>query len=64
MSLSDCSMCWDTPCTCGHEYKEYSKDYFVKFILKIVSKNPYKKEIIKEVYEQFNADSVLGHRND
>ena len=21
MSLSDCEKCWDTPCTCGHEYK-------------------------------------------
>jgi len=21
MSLSDCPKCWDTPCTCGHQYK-------------------------------------------
>ncbi len=20
MSLSDCPKCWDTPCTCGHEW--------------------------------------------
>lgn len=24
MSLSDCPKCWDTPCTCGHEYKSWS----------------------------------------
>ena len=24
MSLSDCSQCWDTPCTCGSEYKDYT----------------------------------------
>lgn len=21
MSMSDCEKCWDTPCTCGHEYR-------------------------------------------
>jgi hypothetical protein len=24
MSLSDCEKCWDTPCTCGHEYKSWT----------------------------------------
>ena len=24
MSLSDCSECWDTPCMCGHGYKDWS----------------------------------------
>ena len=22
--LSDCPECWDTPCTCGYYYKEWS----------------------------------------
>ena len=26
MALSDCPKCWDTPCTCGHEYKKWSID--------------------------------------
>ena len=30
MALSDCEKCWDTPCTCGWEYREYSKAYFIK----------------------------------
>lgn len=23
MSLSDCNYCWETPCTCGHEYTKW-----------------------------------------
>lgn len=23
MALSDCPECWNTPCTCGHEYKDW-----------------------------------------
>lgn len=25
MALSDCPKCWDTPCRCGWEYREWSK---------------------------------------
>lgn len=24
MSLSDCAKCWDTPCTCGWDYRDWS----------------------------------------
>lgn len=24
MSMSDCERCWDTPCTCGWDYKDWS----------------------------------------
>jgi len=24
MSMSDCLYCWDTPCTCGADYREWS----------------------------------------
>jgi hypothetical protein len=23
MSLSDCPECWETPCVCGHQYRNY-----------------------------------------
>lgn len=26
MALSDCPKCWDTPCTCGHGYKDWSRE--------------------------------------
>lgn len=26
MSLSSCSECWDTPCTCGHSYQHWTDD--------------------------------------
>ena len=25
MSLSDCEKCWETPCCCGWEYRNWSK---------------------------------------
>jgi hypothetical protein len=25
MSMSDCPKCWETPCCCGYEYKQWSK---------------------------------------
>ena len=25
MAMSDCIRCWDTPCTCGYEYKDYNR---------------------------------------
>ena len=27
MALSDCTECWQTPCECGHEFKNKSRDY-------------------------------------
>ncbi len=27
MSLSDCIECWSTPCECGHEFKNSSREY-------------------------------------
>lgn len=26
MTITDCPKCWDTPCTCGWEYRKYSKE--------------------------------------
>ena len=38
MSLSDCSECWETPCVCGHMYKDYSEEKLVKLMRTMVSK--------------------------
>lgn len=30
MALSDCPKCWDTPCSCGHEYRNMPIEKVVK----------------------------------
>ena len=32
MSLSDCLKCWDTPCTCGWEYRNYPISALKKWV--------------------------------
>jgi hypothetical protein len=30
MALSDCPKCWDTPCTCGHYWRDFSNEAKIK----------------------------------
>jgi hypothetical protein len=45
MSMSDCPKCWDTPCTCGHDYESWSEERILeqiemlKRVLKEIRKN-------------------------
>jgi hypothetical protein len=36
MALSDCEKCWDTPCTCGWGYRNYSPERLSEFISNMV----------------------------
>jgi len=29
MAMSDCEKCWDTPCECGWEYRNWDKDRLI-----------------------------------
>jgi hypothetical protein len=29
MSMSDCEKCWETPCTCGWDYRNCDKEFLV-----------------------------------
>lgn len=49
MSLSDCEKCWDTPCTCGYEYKKYSTSFLL---------------ILKEVIDKELDDRKNQHNED
>lgn len=40
MSLSDCPKCWDTPCTCGHEYRDWDWDKKIELIRAIIGEEP------------------------
>ena len=32
MGMSDCEKCWDTPCGCGWDYRNWSDSRFSEFI--------------------------------
>lgn len=51
MALSDCEKCWDTPCTCGWEYRNYSDEAFAKFIADILSYKETKLGILEKAKE-------------
>lgn len=42
MAMSDCVKCWDTPCRCGHDYREWSPENRGQLILAIASSGPVK----------------------
>ena len=62
MSLSDCVKCWETPCVCGHEYKNYGtsdKIELLRAILKTCSDQEFQ-EICKEILSvDFDEDHVI-----
>lgn len=36
MSMSDCIKCWNTPCTCGYSYKNWSQEERIKLALVVI----------------------------
>lgn len=46
MALSDCVMCWDTPCTCGYQYLRWTNESLKDFtktlsmVIKFKESNP------------------------
>lgn len=30
MAMSDCVKCWETPCSCGHDWNKRSFEYLIK----------------------------------
>lgn len=32
MAMSDCSKCWETPCACGHDYRDWSEARLIQQI--------------------------------
>ena len=42
MALSDCPRCWNTPCTCGYEYKDWSQAGRINLAAAILGVDGYK----------------------
>lgn len=64
MSLSDCTECWQTPCECGHEFKNKSRDYkelmtksingfTIKDVFLWLGKNDYLSDDPETLFEEF-----------
>jgi hypothetical protein len=45
MSLSDCIVCWNTPCECGHEYKDWSWERIHNLITVMIQAKTEQEEI-------------------
>ena len=44
MSLSDCSKCWDTPCSCGYGYLKWTETAIHKHIDMLTKVKQFKSE--------------------
>ena len=64
MALSDCIECWQTPCECGHEFKDKSRDYkevmtksingfTIKDVFLWLEKNNYLSDNSQTLYREF-----------
>ena len=51
MALSDCPKCWDTPCVCGHTYKNYNSKSKAQLIASAVGV-PLSYELDESVYRE------------
>jgi len=63
MAMTDCIKCWDTPCTCGYDYRDYpikKAANLIAVVLKYRSKED-QKEILKIAMD--NPDGIDYHRD-
>lgn len=67
MALSDCTECWQTPCECGHEFKDKSAEYkeimtesvngfTIKDVFKWLSEKDYLSDSWELMYDEFMTD--------
>ena len=55
MSMSDCPRCWETPCICGYEYKNYSSNKKLKLIYAVLNiKDEESRNSLKKVLLELN----------
>ena len=57
MSLSDCPECWNTPCTCGYEYRNETNEELARIIVGMLL---YKQKSDRETILKLIDDRLYG----
>ena len=57
MSLSDCPECWNTPCTCGYEYRNETNEELARIIVGMLL---YKQKSDREIILKLIDDRLYG----
>lgn len=71
MALSDCSVCWQTPCECGHEFKYAGPEYketmtksvngfTIKDVFKWLNEKDYLTDNWEQIYAEFKKEKTNG----
>ena len=68
MAMSDCEKCWNTPCTCGWDYIDWSRTALRKQILllkailfcRVAHMGDSKEEIFKQVQKLVQEGETAG----
>jgi hypothetical protein len=63
MALSDCIECWNTPCICGHEYKNWPERTKIKHAATVLFGTDKHnvtdaKSLVESITEKFLADAT------
>lgn len=54
MSFSDCEKCWDTPCRCGHGYRDWTPEALREHIAMLET-------VLRGKYLAATTAVVIGH---
>jgi hypothetical protein len=60
MAMSDCYNCWETPCSCGWDYKEWSNKRLIEQVA-MLNKVIAFKELYPNIKMSENEKAFLDH---
>jgi hypothetical protein len=66
MAMSDCVKCWETPCTCGWDYRNWKRKDLIKMrdmFQQLIDGTHMYSEGAKNTEQQVQADFVQGHKH-